>query len=352
MKISALAAAFLLLGLIAILRPLPAAAQTDPAPDINQSFSGCYRSLVQADDLFCLTRYELPTKVTAAPVSPEAWCAVLVDTEGCIDNPVDPVTPTSLLSGAAFITLYKDATLLGQGQAQRIGHTIGGLYFPAGHGVTWGDPTVQGCVESSVSLFTTTSSDCSLVVWNTADNTATAQRAKLGVDLVAQMLALETVDPLIPNGGYVVNNRINDAGRDLALEALNVIDSLLRDTFRSGSFPAITDPFATPSSQLELQNSINATATAMVGSYDDTGAIIGVPGAALGMILATIFGVGAFVFTWRKTEQNAALATVAFLTFVLAGVLISAVPVAVMAVTAVLIFAAGGVFFLRKLGLV
>lgn len=351
MKTYALLAALVVgLALTWITSPDPASAQTDPAPDINQSFVACYRSIVQADDLFCLTRFELPTHTTDTPVSPEAWCALLVDTDGCIDDPVDPTNPTSLTSGAAYITLYDGATLLGQAQAQRIGHTIGGLYFPAGHGITWANGDVTGCVESSDTLFTTSSEDCIPVFWNTEANTTAAQLAKLSADLVAQMSALETVDELVPAGGYVVSNKITPAGRDLALEALNVMDVILTGAFQSAAVPGITDSFATPSSELPLQTSINATATAVAGGFQGVGTSFGIPAGAVGLGIFTAVGIAVFAVVYRLTDGNGSMSVAAMLTTMLSGTLVGAIPIAVAAVTAVLLFGVGGLFVARKLG--
>lgn len=352
MKTSAIrnAALALALALTTVFSSGIASAQTDPAPDINQSFVACYRSIVQTDDLFCLTRFELPTHLTEAPVAPEAWCALLVDTDGCIADPVDPTNPTSITSGAAYITLYDNATLLGQAQVQRIGHTIGGLYFPAGHNITWADGNITGCVQSSDTLFTTTTEDCIPVFWNTSANTTAAQLAKLSGDLVAQMAALETVDELIPAGGYVVSNKITPAGRDIALEALNVMDVILTGAFQSAAVPGITDSFATPETELPLQTSVNATATAVAGGFQGVGTSFGVPAGAVGLGMFTAIGIAVFAIVYRVTDGNASMSVAAMLTAMLSGTLVGAVPISVAAVTAVLLFGVGGIFIARKLG--
>ena len=328
-----------------------ASAATDPSPEVFQNFAGCYRSLVQSDDLFCINRYQLPTYETAAPMSAEAWCQYLVDQDGCTADPVDPTAPGTLQSGAAYVTLYDGAsTLLGQVLVPRVGYSVAGLYFPAGHGITWGDTSLQACVESSATLFTTFEQSCLTPVWNTAANTEAAQRTQLGSDLVAQFVNLETEDPLIPVNGYVINNRINAAGRDIALEALNVIDRILTNTFQSSSSPAITDSFATPSSELQLQTDINATATAFVGALDGAGSDLGVSGEALGIGFFAVLGMIAFWIVKRFTDgNNTPLALIAMLTVFLTGVTAGAVPVTVAAVALVLIAAVGVLFMLRKM---
>lgn len=327
-----------------------ASAQTDPAPELFNSFVGCYRSLIQTDDLFCITRYQLPTNDTAEPVAAEAWCQYLLDQDGCIGNPVQPTAPWSLMAGAAFIALYDGGVLLGQTQVPRIGYSMGGVYFPAGHGIVWEDPAIEGCVESSATIFTTFEQVCLPVFWNTADNTQEAQRDILGRDLISQFFDLEVQDPLIPPNGYVNNTLISNEGRDIALEMLNVIDRILPDTFRSQSLPAITEGFATPTGDLQLQQDIDATATAFVGALQGTGTSFGLSGDAVGIGLFTIMGLVAFTATYRFTSNNFPMAVVAFLTTMLTGVPIGAVPVTVAAVAGVLIFFVGGFFILKKLG--
>ena len=324
------------------------AAPTDPSPQLFQSFAGCYRSIIQDDDLFCVNRYQLPVSDGAA-ATPEEWCKYLVDQNGCTDSPVNPDSPYSLQSGIAYITMYDGATLLGQADIPRIGYSLGGVYFPAGHLITWGDTNVMSCVESSATYFTTFEQACVPVTWNTAANTQTDQREQLGIDLVAAFRDLETANPLIPVNGYVVNNLINTAGREIALETLNVIDRFLPDTFQTSAVTAITDSYATPTGPLGLQTDVSATAAAFRTSLDGTGASFGMSGDAVGMLLFLVLGALAFAAVQRLTAGAIPLALVTFLTVFLAGVPLGAVPVAVASVTILLVFAVGVLFALRRM---
>lgn len=325
-----------------------AQAQTDPAPELFVNSAACYRSLIQSDDLFCLERYQLPTNTSASPGSAELWCQYLVDQDGCTGNPVNPTAAYSLITGTAYVSIYQSTSLLNQVQIPRIGYSLAGVYFPAGHGVTWGDTSVTGCVESSQTYFTTFEQSCQPVVWNTAANTASAQRAQLGSDLKNQFVNLEAEDSLIPPNGYVVNGLINSAGRDIALEALSVLDRILSNTFQTESVQAITDDFATPSSALQLQQDIDATAVAFKTSLSDTGAEIGLSGDALGLLMFTVLGIIVFWIVRKMTDGSTPLAVVGFLTTMLCGVPLGAVPVTVAAVAGLLIFAVGTLFVLKR----
>lgn len=348
MKTLFLAAALILITSSSLVFGGTASAQTDPAPELFINSAACYRSLIQADDLFCLERFQLPSNETESPVAAELWCQYLVDQSGCTGQPVEPSAPYSLTPGTAYITVYQGTTPLGQIQVPRIGYSVGGIYFAAGHGITWGDTTVTACMESSVSYFTTFEQSCQPVLWNTAANTQSAQRAQLGSDLKIQFVNLEAEDPLIAPNGYVVNSLINAEGRTLALEALNVMDRILPNTFQTESTTAITDPFATPSSSLQLQQDIDATAVAFKTALSDTGTSLGLPGDAIGFGMFAGFGIFAFWIVRKMTDGSTVLALVAFLTVMLSGTTIGAIPLTVAAVTALLIFAVGALWVLKK----
>lgn len=319
------------------------------APALTQTTVSCYRSVVQTDDLFCVNSYELPISDTVSPGSPEAWCDELVDQTGCTGNPADPATPTSLVPGSAFVAMYESTTLINQLQVPRIGRSLGGLYYGAGHGIAWADSTITGCVESSTTLFTSSTSSCLPVSWNNAANTETAQRLQLGSDLRALFVNLEVSDPLVPIGGYVVNNLITAAGRTIALETLNVLDRILPGVFQTESLPGVTEDFV-PGSGLQLQTDLDATAVAFTTNLNNAGTELGIPGDALGLLMFTGLGLVGFVAA-RRFGGNGSnpLAVVAFLTIMLTGTLVGAVQVSVVAVTALLIVTIAAMYILRKM---
>lgn len=344
-----LAAAALILTISLVSTPAPASAQTEPAPDVEHGLTACYRSLIETDDLFCLTRYELPTSLTDNPSSPEAWCAVLVDPDGCTGQPVNPTDPTSLTSRSALLTLYSGPTLVAQVLAPRVGHSVAGHYLAAGHGVTWGDASVQVCVESSPALFSTTTSDCRVVFWNSADNTQEAQRAAFESQVLSTFQVLEGIDELIPPSGYVLSGQLTGAAAVLALEAFGVIQDVIPDIFLNASRSLVDTPFATPvPGSNQIQTDINATATAVIGQLNGLSADLGAPPEWIGIGIFTAFGLVVFGAVMRVTQGNQPFAVVAFLTTVLTGTLVGFVPVMVMAIAALLIGAVGVLYVLRK----
>lgn len=322
----------------------------DPAPDLTVNSVTCYRSIVQTGDLFCLTRYELPTKTSAdVPVSPEAWCAELVNQAGCTDDPVVPDEPTSLIPDSAFATLYTGSTLEDQTRVPRIDHGIAGNYLEPGHAVTWGDASVEGCVESSATLYSTQSQSCIPVVWNTADNTQAEQREQLGDDLVSQIRAIESLRSL-PLNSLVTNNLITTAGRTLALEALNVVDRIVPGVFQAAAERAVTEGFATPSADTALQASLDATATAgeIPTAFAQIGSDLG--GLSAGA-MATIFfiGVGVVLFVFlHGITQEWVIPSVGLLSVAMVGVFVRGPSVSVIAVTALLLVFVGSMWFLRR----
>ncbi len=187
-----------------------------PAPTLSTDQADCFRNVVSDGDIFCLIRYDLPTFVTATPppVSAEAWCAELVDQDGCTADPVEPTNETSQITDSAFVTLYQNCgvdcstgTLESQVRTPRINFALGGAYLAPGHAVTWGDPTVNGCVQSSTTLFTVASISCIPVTWNSAAVDQASQLIQLGSDLVGDLRSLET-DRNLSLFSYVSNNLI------------------------------------------------------------------------------------------------------------------------------------------------
>jgi len=246
--------------------------------------SKCFRSINEADDLYCGIRFNLPTfeTLTPPPVTPEAWCQELNDKLGCITDPVDPVAPQSLNPDLVFVTFWKDClpadcsvgTLLDSVTAPRIGHAISGVYMEAGHGVSWEDSTVNGCVEVNPLQFTSASQICMPVLWAVADNDVDDQRNELGVWFLNQLLALE-IEHTTGLNFYVQNNRITDAGKTYVLEALNIADRLLGGFFRASSTDSPNSAFATVTATPALQGAIKLTATVLADAYERVGEHIG-----------------------------------------------------------------------------
>lgn len=331
-----------------------------PAPTLNTNNANCYRNIIETGDLYCLIRYELPTYTTASPPpgSPEAWCAELVDKDGCIADPVEPTNETSLPSDAAYVTLYQNCgadcstgTLELQTRVPRINHSIGGAYLSAGHAVTWGDTTVNGCVESSASLYTVQSRSCLPVVWNAAATDVDSQRTQLGSDLVADLRSLEANRSLGLNS-YVTNNLITTGGRILSVEALSIMDQIIPERFQAASDKTIATAYATPSSVVALQDTLDTDAalTNLPTAFVNIGALLG---GISGGAMATIFfiGIGGVVFWWlfQQTSEYV-IPSAGFVTVAMIGIFVRGPSVSVVAVAAVGLSFIAGMFILRKVG--
>ena len=349
----------LVIGLIAVITtigisPTPVSAQAYPAPDVFTNTANCFRNIIQTGDLYCLVRYELPTYTTATPppAAPEAWCKELVNTDGCIADPVEPTLETSLITNAAFITLYTDCdvapaycsagVLQAQVRMPRINHSIGGVYISDASTITWGDTTVNACVESSDLLFSVQSSDCLPVAWNTAEDNQTDQRDQLGRTLLDELRAVET-NRNLPFNSYVANSYLSTGARVLALEALSVMDQIIPTYFQAASDTALITPYATPVGSLALQVSIDATAAAT----DIPAAFVDLGDTVAGIFFG-IFAALAFFWVYKRTGDYV-LPAAGFITVGMIGIWTRGPTVSVVAVAAVVMSMIAAMFILRKI---
>ncbi len=282
-------------------------ASTHTAPNLFVNHASCYRSIYQSDDLYCLVRYSLPVKITDIPVSPEAWCAELVNTNGCIATPVDPIEPTSLEQNTVFISLYDNcvaddcssADLAFFGRLPRIGFSIGGIYLSAGHTITWADIDIGLCVEASPTAFGTTTQDCQIVLWNNDANTQLAQRNLLGADLTTQLIAVE-VEQAQPANTYIERGLINSNGSVLALEALPGANLIL-DVFASTSLTLVIDATPTPG-PLPVQTQIDTSTATVALALSEAGGVFGISGEAFGTLVSIIFILVMFILLYMITD--------------------------------------------------
>jgi len=357
----------LIIGLITVITtigisPPPVSAQAYPAPDVFTNSANCFRNIIQSGDLYCLVRYELPTFTTATPppATPEAWCKELVNTDGCIADPVEPTQETSLVTNAAFITLYKDCgapptncstgDIQSQVRMPRINHSIGGVYISDASTITWGDTTVNACVESSDLLFSVQSSDCLTVAWNTAEDNQTDQRDQLGRTLLDELRAVET-NRNLPFNSYVANSYLSTGARVLALEALSVMDQIIPAYFQAASETALIVPYATPVGSLALQVSIDATAAAtdIPAAFVDLGdTVAGVSGGAMATVFFGILASLFFFWVYSRTGDYV-LPAAGFITVGMIGIWTRGPTVSVVAVAAVVMSMIAAMFILRKI---
>lgn len=339
---------------------IPSASATGgPAPTLSTNQANCYRNMIDDGDIYCLIRYELPTFVTATPPpgSAEAWCAELVDQAGCTADPVEPTNETSQITDSAFVTLYQNCgvdcstgTLESQVRTPRINHALGGAYLAPGHAVTWGDPTVNGCVQSSTTLFTVPSISCVPVTWNAAATDQTSQRTQLGSDLVGNLVSIES-NRNRALYSYVQNNLITSAGRILSVEALSVMDQIIPERFQAASFSSQDEDWATPTGSLALQDSLDATAagTDLPTAFANLGSILfGISGGAMATLFFLMLGIIAF-FRISGMTGDMVMGAQGLVAVGMVGIYVRGPTISVVAVAAVGFSLVGAMFFVGKI---
>lgn len=232
------------------------------APPITLNEIQAYQNVVAPGDMLVLFRYELPLEVGGA----DAWCAELIDIDGCSSTPPAPTAPTGLASGLAELRFYTDVALtdlMPPANVPRIDHALGGLYFGAGHGLTFGSTTARACVSSSTTIYSVASSACSPLLWRGAADLA-ATEALLTTDLVQLVLNLQGARDLalgeLVSGTGLITTSGTLAGQTFALEAFPVADRILPDAFAT-SGDTILPVYATPSAQPALQTALDAQAS-------------------------------------------------------------------------------------------
>ena len=329
------------------------------APSVHVRETKCFRSINDLGDMYCMMRYELPVKVTPDPTpvaAAEAWCTELHDRAGCTDDPVNPTFPKSIEEQHVFINYYNNCTLLGDCtvgdilgsvSVPRVGASIGGVYLGTGHGVTHGDLTTFGCVESSTLIYVTPSEDCQQVTWSFGANDIETQRNELGSYFIQQLLALERAQ----NQGlnyYVQNNLITDVGKTISLEALNIADRLMGDFFRAAATESEAIEHATATALTDLQIEIQLTATSSAAIWTTIGSHVGGdPKTTGGWLVFMTFAIAGFWGTWTITREFI-FPTLVFSSVFWFGVTQDAIPFSVIAVYTLIMAVLAVVFGLQK----
>lgn len=330
-----------LAALAALAFPRPAAAQTAPTLANNQA--SAFRNIVQTGDILILVRYELPVSISDG-VS-DAWCAYLDDQTGCDGSPAVPEAPDTMLPQTVSVTFWSDCVLTNctaatqleyADQLPRIDHALAGIYFPAGHNLTWADANYAACIESNaVTFLTANEQDCINPTWSAAASDQATQRGELGDELVGMLRTIETdrSDPplSIVNG----SNLITDNGRVFAIEAFGVIARIVPEVFQAAANPVAT-PYATPSSGSALQSSLDSDNAAFVTDWETIGQwYFGSPGRNVTFVISILIAfvaagtVGAILETYTASKLSGELAAGAatFTTVLAIGMAASAVPV-------------------------
>ena len=339
----------------------PVNAQTAPAVDISEAYvfrnistDEAITSANTEGDLFVLARVQLPDSTATATA--DEWCLYLNDQAGCADTPADPSFPASLLEGHVFITLYESGagtTLTQQATVKRIGHGLAGLYIDAGHTVAFGNAATIVCVESSSSFFTVTSTDCIYSTWISGDGSQSDQLARL-TELIkgpgGPVSNLEAV--MLAPPGWLVNSvgLITPTGATYVADALRFMQRIVPDAYQVGSSPAVTAAIATPASESNFQQMIDATATAsgLSTNMDNVAqTYIGISGGAFAMFLSSMIGLVAAGLIFNATK-NSALAMSGFLSPLMVGLWMRGPTFAVMAGMVVIFGTLGAWYMVRK----
>ncbi len=327
---------------------------THAAVDVFAYEAYAFRSIVATDDLFIVMRYELP--ISTAVSTNDAWCAELNDADACDGDPAAPTDPTSLVRGSAFATLYSDGyggTLVEQVTLTRIDHALTGIYVDAGHSITFGNAVTQVCIESSTTLFTSPTVECLSLVWSAATNTEQGQRDDLAAVMAGPtgpMVNLQSARLQSANTYISGVNLITPAGQVFALEAMSFMDRIIPNAFQLSAGPSITTAIATPSSDSDIQQMLDATAVAsgITQDLENVGQqYLGLSGAttALTATLVVAFGLGGLMWSLTKSPALAILGTLTPLTW---AMWVRAPTFAVIAAMIAVFATLGTWYFIRK----
>ena len=345
--------------------------QAVASPPLSLTDARCVRSIVQTDDALCIARYNLPQQTTIIPTpvsgTPEAWCLYLQINTGCSTDPVSPTDPASLQYGvlSAWVTVCSlgvgdvgcipdpaDPTgvIYAQVRPPRIHYGLAGVYFQntGAGGFTWGDSSVNMCVESSDD-FAPMAHACAPVSFNGAANTQIAQRNQLSADLIAMLIAIGQSRNL-PDNAYVSNNKILSGAAVLALEAYPYMDRIIPDAFQAASAAALQTPYTgIPAGVVVLQTRLAATAAAADFLHPDTAGVqlLGISGTFYSTLLwmggGLIIGYIAFRITASIPITIISFGAIAFL-----GVFTGGPTTSVIGVVIIILGMIGGWFALSK----
>lgn len=343
--------------LLFVLGIATAKSQAVPAPSVTLHDTLCYRSILEADDLFCVGRFELPQQSTTTPTTAEAWCAYLIDNTGCTGENVAPDDPTSLEPDLVFLRLYTDRggaseTIEAEAPIPRIWHGLAGIYLGAGYSFSWGASTVSMCVETdNASEFSTQSEDCLTPFWTGVANVQATQRIQLGEDMLAFMRKLEIARSVAANS-YVLKRRITTAGAVFAREVYSFMGTIIPDYFQAASVQTVTTPFVPNTTPHALQTRLDATATAVQWSNRLANAGAGIFGLSGGAFATYLFmgavGIGLTVILFPVVGNFPVALTLGMGGGVFTGVFVRGPTIDVIAVSLVMLAIPAGWFWLRR----
>ncbi len=351
MKLAAKLTAVAIAVLVSVLVAGPALAIDAPILSVNEVHA--WRNIADSGsggDLFILIRFELPLSISGTSSD---WCDQLEDQDGCSDTPPNPTAPSSLPLGTANVAFYTEslATTRARERIPRVGHGLAGIYFPPGHGITWGDVNASGCVESGFGVFDTDSQSCAAVVWEAGTTRALAVADLEGpaTGLIPVMLALQDAK-LQPIGTYVASNRIVPDGQVFTREALDGLERVAPNAFAAGAESVFREDFVAPSGGTDLGDTL-ATAAAdsgLSGHLDTVGAeYFGWSGTTLGTVVVLMLAVALGAVGWQATRKTEATA-VGFYIPLVVGSTVGYPPIIYVASSGLILAVIGAMWWARK----
>ncbi len=308
-----------------------------------------FQNVLETGDMLILIRYDLPVAdwqkaSTSTPYMLDATCDDITDIE-------DPCY-TSLVSGTALQTLYDGprggggVLLRGSRTLPRIANGLSGLYFAAGHGLTFGTATYDSCIEGSATLFAIVPTSCQAISWQ-ASATIVANQALVKTILPQVMLNLQAAASAGVNT-YVESDKITLTGMVFAREALAYINYAVPGAFIAavGGVDFTFDPTASTSS---LETSIQAvaeTTDVYLGFLALSGQLFGMDVHVFGAFTTGILGIIIAVSLAGFAAPSLSIA--ATLLIAIAGVLMWVVPIQLVFVVIAALIVLGLMWFYRR----
>ena len=307
-----------------------------------------FQNVLETGDLLVLIRYELPTAdwqtaATSPPYMIDATCDDVTD--------VEDACYTSLTSGTALQTLYDAAratgALRGSRTLPRIANGLSGLYFAAGHGLTFGTTTYEACIEGSATLFATVPTSCMTISWQSSS------------DLNGNQTVMENILPQVvsnlqeaasaPTNSYVEADKITLMGMIFAREAFSLLNSVVPNAFVAsvGAVDFEFSPTVTAGSlETELQTAAQ-NSDAYLGVQAVSLQLFGVSIHTFGAF--TTFIVGAVVIVGLVGFASPQVAAISFLLIGMFGVMMFFVPIQLLFVVLAVLVVLGFQWLYKKL---
>ena len=301
-----------------------------------------FQNVLETGDLLVLVRYKLPIT---------EWQTYMLDAT-CDDvTDVEDTCYTSLTSGTALQTLYdadrSTGTLRGSRSLPRIANGLSGLYFAAGHGLTFGTAAYDACIEGSSTLFSPMPTSCMAISWQASTSIAGNQTV-MGNILPSVVLNLQEAASASTNS-YVEADKITLRGMVFAREAFSLINSAVPGAFG----------VSVAGANFEFAPTVTAgsLATELQTAAQSSDAYLGVQAVSLQLFGVSVHTFGAFatfivgviVIVSLVGFASPQVAAIAFLLVATFGVLMFFVPVQLLFVVLAILIVLGFQWLYRRL---